>query len=102
MVFKSMVATCFAKGGRLEQSYRPLREESARDVWDAITTYSATEPVDFIQHSGGMVMLLRKIWNGFCEWIGQTAWTWVNEHVKEMLVRLGFKTEEAVVIAEDF
>ncbi|CAF3369468.1 unnamed protein product [Rotaria socialis] len=102
MVFMDMVGTCFASGGRFETSFKPLREDSARRVWDAITTHSAQEPVDFVKKSGGMIAVVKRVWNAFCTWIGQPAWRWVNEHVKNMLIRLGFRSDEADEIAEEF
>ncbi|CAF0964094.1 unnamed protein product [Adineta steineri] len=102
MTFNAMVGTCFAKGGRFEQNYRPLREESATMVWEAIMAHSARVPVDFLRQSGGFSAVVRRVWNHFCNWIGQNAWRWINQHVRDMLVRLGFTSDEAGEVAQQF
>lgn len=102
MQFNGIVGTCFAKGGRFEDAYRPLREESTALVWNAILDSCAREPVDFIGQSGGIFAALKRIWNSFCEYIGKKPWKWVNEQVKEMLIRLGFGGDEADKIAEQY
>ena len=102
MKFHGMVATCFAKGGRLESVYRPLREQSAKDVWDTIINHAANTPVDFVKQSGGINTVFKRVWNFFCHWLGQSAWKWVNEHVRDILVRLGFGSQEANQMAEMF
>jgi GTPase Era involved in 16S rRNA processing len=102
MMFSDMIATCFAKGGRFEIGYKPLREESAKNVWKAIITHSTRTPVDFVSQSGGFSNLLRKVWNWFCTWSGHDAWKWINEHIRDMLIRLGFQSNEANDIAQDF
>lgn len=39
--FNSIVASCFATGGRMEASYQPLREESRTETWDQIVKHAA-------------------------------------------------------------
>lgn len=36
MNFEAIIGTCFAKGGRMEVAYSPLREQSSNEVWEAI------------------------------------------------------------------
>ncbi|CAF1103234.1 unnamed protein product [Didymodactylos carnosus] len=102
MRLHGMVATCFAKGGPSESVCRPLREQSAKDVWDAIMNHATNKPVDFIKQSGGISAVLKRIWNQYCTWLNQPTWKWVNEHVRDILARLGFRSQEANQMAEMF
>ncbi|CAF4290832.1 unnamed protein product, partial [Rotaria sordida] len=56
-----MVGTCFKKGGRFEESFKPL-QESAEIVWNAIPTTSAKQPIDFITSFGSPSKFGMDIW----------------------------------------
>ncbi|CAF1395082.1 unnamed protein product [Rotaria sordida] len=74
MNFNKMVGTCFKRGGRFEESFKPLREESAEIVWNAILTTSAKQPIDFITSFESPSKFGMDIWKYFCAWIGDEIW----------------------------
>ncbi|CAF1586763.1 unnamed protein product [Didymodactylos carnosus] len=51
MRFKILISTCFAKDGPFEIAYKPLREESTRNVWHAIRQYSLQQPITVLNMS---------------------------------------------------
>jgi len=61
MTFARIIDACFAKGGKLEPSYRLLREESARRTWAAILEHASEQPIDFLAGDGieGVLMAIR-------------------------------------------
>jgi hypothetical protein len=49
MYFADIEATCFAKGGKLENLvYKPIRTESGQRVWQTIDYTASNTPVAFI------------------------------------------------------
>ena len=75
MKFSGMVATCFLKGGRLEEAARPLREESVKTVWDAILATSTEQSIDLITLFESSSAFAINVWKNVCERMGNEMWT---------------------------
>lgn len=67
--YKDLVATCFAQGGKLEEHYAPLREQSRGTTLDAIVKHALSEP--FLLYGGTTGRTLQDalfgLWNEFID-----------------------------------
>jgi hypothetical protein len=66
LVFYDMVGTCCARGGRMENLYKDLREESKAVVWESINKHASKDPIVFIGESSSFNLSLKNSWNFFC------------------------------------
>ena len=98
MNFSAAVSTCFAKGGRLEHMYQPLREQSTKEVWSAIEQTASAVPILTVERSPeGMRHTFTRVWNYFCGWIRKPDWQMELPHctkIYAILDRMGIKDEE--------
>ncbi len=96
LLYKEIVAACFAEGGRFEESYAKLRQESRAAVLSAIFKHATPEPVKIYDGRAGFFSVLKRAWNWFCNWLGATSLIVVaNVALYNLLVRLGLAHEEA-------
>lgn len=97
MFFNRIMATCFAQGGRLEDSYRPLRENSTNEVWTAIEKETSCQPIiTVIEQPDSIKGLFLRMWNRFCRFVKRPSWEVTLPHsqkIYEMLGRMGIKDE---------
>lgn len=67
--YKDLVATCFAQGGKLEEHYAPLREQSRDATLDAIVKHALSEP--YLLYGGTTGRTLQEalfgLWNEFVD-----------------------------------
>jgi hypothetical protein len=95
MDFNQIMATCFAAGGKLENTYQPLREQSKSEVWKAILKHSSEKPINFLGSKRSFWTIFRAV----LRMLFNT--TNFNQKVHEILVRLGVKAETAKQVASD-
>jgi GTP-binding protein EngB required for normal cell division len=98
MNFSAVVSTCFAKGGRLEQIYQPLRGQSTGEVWSAIERAASRWPIVTVEQCPeSMRHRFTSVWNHFCRWVKKPAWKAALPHctrIYAILDRMGIKDEE--------
>jgi GTPase SAR1 family protein len=91
--YEAIIATCFATGGRLEEVYAPLRQESKSAVLDAIVKYSLAEPRKIYGEGAGNSIeeVLVRVWNRFVDWAKLPAKVRLraNESVHDLMIRVG-------------
>lgn len=102
--YRQIVATCFANGGRLEQIYAPLREESRVAVLSAILANALPEP-EMIYGEGSdssIEDVLARVWNRFVDWaqLSKKYRMKVNESAYDLMLRLGVPKAVADVAVE--
>jgi predicted GTPase len=99
--YKDIVCTCFASNGRF--SFDELRDESRTAVYNAISTHATEEPILIYSTDNGLLQVLKKCWNWLVSQAGFTEWkVGINKVVRELLIRLGFKVEDAEKEAENW
>ncbi|CAF1547170.1 unnamed protein product [Adineta ricciae] len=97
MIFNQILATCFAQGGRLEEYYRPLRENSSNEVWTAIEKAASCQSIiTLTKETGSIKKTYIKMWNAFCRFVKRSSWQIelpYCQNIYEMLDRMGIKDE---------
>lgn len=101
--YAELVPTCFAKGGKLEDHFAPLRSLSRTAVLDQIVKHALVEPYKL--YGEGTERTLRDavfhIWNQFVDWakLPSHLRRKTNEGALQLLKRLGVsdKLAEAAV-----
>lgn len=73
--YAAIVPGCYAKGGRFEEAYQPLREESRLALLQAIEAHALREPRKLFGGDTGQSLtdVLGRVWNRFVEIAGLPA-----------------------------
>ena len=91
--YKALIPGCFASGGRLEDLFRPLREESKQNLITAIHTFALSEAYMLYGEQTGISFnaALTRIWNEFVLLAGlpDKYRRQVNESIFALMRRLG-------------
>ncbi|MDP3108673.1 GTPase domain-containing protein [Hydrogenophaga sp.] len=99
--YKDLVATCFAQGGKLEEHYAPLREQSREVTLDAIVKYALSEPYLLFGGTTGRTLqdALYGLWNEFVDLAKLPAKLRrrSNESAYALLKRLGVPEKAAAL-----
>ena len=92
--YAQCVAACFASGGRFEELYAPLRQQSSEALQAAIGACSLETPVRIFDTDSFSSFWMR-IWNGFVEWsnLGEKYRMKLNEGARDVLIRCGVSEE---------
>ena len=102
LLYKEVVASCFAEGGRFEESYARLRAESRAAVLTAVFKHGLPEPAKIYEGGAGLVTAIKRAWNWFCHWVGAATWSVIaNTAIYELLKRLGLTHDEAEKLAKE-
>jgi len=94
MKFRKIEATCFAKGGRLENLiYKTAREDSGKRVWNAIEEFSSERPIVTINDEN-IGIVIKRTWNKFCDWVNKPTWRIIiNKDLYDILGRMGIQDD---------
>lgn len=90
--YKEIVATCFAKGGPLEETYAPLRRISTKSVFSSIKSHGLEEAAKLYGEGGPeFIDIFASIWNAFVDWANLPAKyrKKINESGYDLLIRVG-------------
>lgn len=101
--YKNILATCFAE--TVIPDFKPrfdgLRLESKIKVLSTIEQYALEEPYKLYEQNNGFISLLKRIWNGFCDYIEAENWKiTISKTLLNLLLRIGFNEKEAKELAE--
>lgn len=80
------VSTCFAKGGPFEGKLKEMREDSVMRVWLAIKTHCTRPSVILYNDILTTLNMWQKIWNQFCDWIGQSKRRYTDVQMLENIL----------------
>ena len=84
MIFRDIVGTCFVKNPEIDKYLKPRREESAKLVWDAIATCSSNDRVTFVQESGGILTVVKKIVKWLLVWT-EALEDWTDKDIDRLM-----------------
>jgi len=91
MIFKQIISTCFAKGGRMETTFKELREQSVAQVWEEVAKCASQEVISF--RVGGLVATLQRIIYLLFKIFGKRLL--LNREIYNRLIALGIKPTTA-------
>ena len=95
MKFEKIVSICFAKGGRLEKQYEPLRIKSTKTVWEAVEECASKKPIEFMATNWtGFIGAFKRLWNSFCDRIKMPRWKFLCSDIHDVLDRMGIKDKQ--------
>lgn len=101
LCFKKYVSTCFASGGRFDNTYVILRKESIDKINEAIKNTIIDQPIPLYKGWEGFNLLLKNIWNFLCEKVFKNndmmivAW-----NIVEFFIRIGYDKDQAILKAK--
>jgi GTP-binding protein EngB required for normal cell division len=91
--YKDAIPSCYARGGKLEKHFAPLREQSRMALLDSIVSRALPSPVLLYGNGTSITLpqLVAKLWNDFVDITGlpEKYRAKVNESAYQLLRRVG-------------
>ena len=96
MKYAQIHATCFAKGGRLENAYKELRNESKDIILKSILENSLATPYLLYKNRSDAEKLVLRLWNSFCDFFDLDKYrAGVGDNVLDVLCKMGVSQNTA-------
>jgi len=100
LIYEDIVSTCFSKGGRFENIYCDLREESRLSLMKSIKQHAKKNSIKIYENQEGYEALVKTTWNKFCSYIKKADWQMiVDESMYQTLKRLGVPDRTARMLS---